>query len=312
MYIEFTEEQKRRANEADLVTLLEHNGQHVKRVGSEYEWKDGDQTVSIKDNLWFHQYEQIGGNTVSFVRKFWGLSYPEAVQFILGEDIQSVDIKSDSYSHKNIRKARDFQFKPPDKNTNMNRAFAYLTKTRGINKDVVRAFERAGLIYESKTYHNVVFLGKDKSGTPRHAHKRSTASNNVWRANETGSDNRFTFSWRGKSGRLFLFEAPIDMLSYITMFGDGWTEDNFIAACSVSDSSLDQFIEDRPDITQVYICFDSDPPGQKAALSIQQKLSNKGINSEILVPTLKDWNEDLLNSVQEVGDAECQVVSQLL
>ncbi len=312
MYIEFTEEQKRRANEADLVTLLERNGQQVRRVGSEYEWKDGDQTVSIKDNLWYHQYEQIGGNTVGFVRKFWGLSYPEAVQFILDEDIQSAIIRVSSYPNRSTSQAYNSQFKPPDRNENMNIAYTYLVKTRGINNEVVRSFERAGLIYESRPYHNVVFLGKDKEGRARHAHKRSTAKDNVWRANEKGSNNRFTFNWRGKSGRLFLFEAPIDMLSYITMFGDGWSEENFLAACSVSDSSLEQFVEDRPDISQVYICFDSDPPGQKAALSIQQKLSNKGINSEILVPTLKDWNEDLLNSVQEVGDAECQAVSQLL
>ena len=71
MYIKFTEEQKRRANEADLVALLERNGQQVKRVGSEYEWLDGGQTVSIRDNLWFHQYEQIGGTTIGFVKKFW-------------------------------------------------------------------------------------------------------------------------------------------------------------------------------------------------------------------------------------------------
>ena len=312
MYIEFTEEQKRRANEADLVALLERNGQHVKKVGSEYEWKDGDQTVSIKDNLWYHQYEQIGGNTVGFVRKFWGLTYPEAIQFILGEDIQSEQIKTNPISHSHKYRPPDTTFRLPEKNDNMNRAYAYLVKTRGINKDIVRAFSQAGIIYESKGYHNVVFVGNDKDGNPRHAHKRSTLTNTVWRANESGSDNRFTFNWRGTSGRVFLFEAPIDMLSYITMFGDGWTEDNFIAACSISDSSLDQFIEDRPDITQVYICFDSDPPGQKAASTIQKKLSEMGINSEILVPTHKDWNEDLLYSVQEEGDAECPAVSRLL
>ena len=53
MYIKFTDEQKRRANETNLVALLERNGQQVKRVGSQFEWSDNGQTVSIKDNLWF-------------------------------------------------------------------------------------------------------------------------------------------------------------------------------------------------------------------------------------------------------------------
>ena len=60
--------------------------------------------------------------------------------------------------------------------------------------------------------------------------------------------------------------------------------------------------------SQVYICFDNDPPGQKAAKYLRQKLFEKGINSEILIPQHKDWNEDLLVSAQEEGEVECQTV----
>lgn len=70
MFTRYTEEQIRRAGEADLAGLLQQNGQQVKKVGKEYEWLDGEQTVSIRDNVWFHQYERVGGNTIDFVRKF--------------------------------------------------------------------------------------------------------------------------------------------------------------------------------------------------------------------------------------------------
>ncbi len=298
MNIRFTEEQKRRANEADLVNLLERCGQQVKKKGSQYVWKDKDRDVSIKDNLWYHHYEQTGGNTVGFVMKFFHLPYPEALKFILDEDVQTITAKP-------VYKAPDKPFRLPEKNNDMKRAFAYLVKTRGINCDLVKAFADAGLIYESAKYHNVVFAGTDKDGIPRHAHKRTTASKEVWRANEPGSDNRYTFNWRGKSDRAYLFEAPIDMLSYITMYCPLWSDDSFIAACSVSDKALKQFLEDRPDIKQVYICFDNDPPGQKAAAGIRQRLSDMGISCEILVPALKDWNEDLLNSGQEECESLC-------
>ena len=49
-----------------------------------------------------------------------------------------------------------------------------------------------------------------------------TAKEKVWRANERGSDSRFSFNWRGKSDRVFLFEGPIDMLSYISMYCPNW------------------------------------------------------------------------------------------
>ena len=309
MYIKFTDEQKRRANETNLVALLERNGQQVKRVGSQFEWSDNGQTVSIKDNLWFHQYEQIGGNTVGFVQKFWGLSYPEAIQFILDEEIQPENIRSKSNADKHISRALDSPFELPKRNKDMRRVFAYLVNTRGIGRNVMLAFTSVGLIYESAKYHNVVFVGKDKEGIPRHAHKRSTVSEKVWRANELGSDNRYTFNWRGKSETLFLFEAPIDMLSYITMYCPNWQNDNYLAACSISDNALNQFLVDTPEINQVYICFDNDPPGQKAAENIRKMLFAKGINSEILIPKYKDWNEDLLNSVQEEGEVLCQEIT---
>ena len=68
MYIRFTEQEKQEALEADIVTLLMKNGLEVKRAGSEYMWMYGDEPVSIKHNLWFNHYEQVGGNTIDFVK----------------------------------------------------------------------------------------------------------------------------------------------------------------------------------------------------------------------------------------------------
>ena len=307
MYIEFTEEEKQRANNADLVDLLRQCGQTVKRVGSQYEWKDGDQTVSIIDNLWYHHYEQVGGTTVGFVQKFMGKTYPEAVRFILGEETGTIH---SSESKSSLKDSKDFSL--PDRYQNMNRVFAYLIHERGLERNILNVFAHANLLYESDYYHNVVFVGVDKTGTARHAHKRSSSKSNRWRASQAGSDARFSFNWRGKSDKVYLFEAPIDMLSYISMHQKNWSDDTYVAACSLSDQPLMQILEDNPSINQVYICFDNDQPGQKAGKLLKLKLSEKGVSSEILVPTLKDWNEDLLGYRQEVGEAECQTASQLL
>lgn len=61
-YVHFTNEQKERARRTDLVAFLEKQGEQVKRAGSEYEWRDGFGKVSIRGNLWFHQYEREGGD----------------------------------------------------------------------------------------------------------------------------------------------------------------------------------------------------------------------------------------------------------
>ena len=76
MYIHFTEEQKQAARETDLAAFLQRRGEELRRSGSEYEWKDGTQKVTIRGNVWFHQYERVGGDAIDFVQRFYSLDYP--------------------------------------------------------------------------------------------------------------------------------------------------------------------------------------------------------------------------------------------
>ena len=50
--------------------------------------------------------------------------------------------------------------------------YNYLVNQRGIAKAVVDHFVKAGILYEAKNYHNVVFVGTDASGTPKFASMR--------------------------------------------------------------------------------------------------------------------------------------------
>lgn len=70
-YIHFTEEQKQQARQTDLVSLLESRGEALKRSGREYVWRDGSDKVTIRGNLWFHQYERVGGDAVDFSAAFF-------------------------------------------------------------------------------------------------------------------------------------------------------------------------------------------------------------------------------------------------
>ncbi|MBQ7871091.1 MAG: DUF3991 and TOPRIM domain-containing protein [Oscillospiraceae bacterium] len=156
------------------------------------------------------------------------------------------------------------------------------------------AFVNAGLICESADYHNAVFVGRNGAGVPLHAHLRGTGS--AFKGNVAGSDPKFSFHWNGKSDRLYLFEAPIDMLSFISLHKDGWRSHSYAAACGVSDQVLWQMLEDKPHIKEVCLCLDNDTAGQAATSRISRALHAKGIQAQILVPVHKDWNEDLLHS----------------
>lgn len=286
-YINFTEQQKTQARQTDIAELLRSQGETLKRSGSESEWMDGGQKVTIRGNLWYHQYEQVGGDAVDFVRRFYNKSYPEAMEYLLGGSGGTLAVSP------SVQK-EEKPFVLPPKNDNMRRVFAYLLNCRGIDREVLYAFVHKGMIYESADYHNAVFVGFDSNGNAKHAHKRGTGSESSYKGNVSGSQPEYSFHWSGQSDTLYLFEAPIDMLSFISMQKEGWRQHSYAASCSVSDRVLFQTLKDNPNIRQVVLCLDSDEPGQTAAKRIADKLFVRGTASEILVPVHKDWNEDLL------------------
>lgn len=288
-YINFTKEQKQQAHNTDIAELLRSRGEILKRSGSEYQWRDGSEKVTIRGNLWFHQYDQEGGDAVSFAKRFFGMSYAEAIECLLEG--------SGDIIHSSPAPAKETKpFTMPKRNDNMRRVYGYLLNRRKIDVDVLNEFVRNKLIYESADYHNAVFVGRDNDGMARHIHKRGTYSDNAYKGNAGGSIPEFSFHWNGTSNRIFLFEAPIDMLSFISMNKDNWQQHTYAAACSVSDRVLFQCLQDNPNIDEVYLCLDNDKAGHLANERISQKLREQGIQARILVPVHKDWNEDLVSN----------------
>lgn len=286
-YIHFTNEQKAQARQTDIVSLLKPQGETVKRSGSEYEWKDGSQKVTLRGNLWFHQYERVGGDAIDFVRRFYNKSYPEAMEYLLGNGSGLLIISPPVIKEKK-------PFKLPKPYRNMDRVKNYLHYVRGIDEEIIETFADENMIYESADYHNAVFVGFDKNDVPRHANKRGIGRGSTFKGNAESSMDEFAFHRIGKGKSLYLFEAPIDMLSFISMHKENWKNHSYAASCSVSDRVLFQCLKDYPYIEKVYLCLDSDELGQTAADRISTKLFALGIESEILVPIHKDWNEDLL------------------
>ena len=285
-YIPFTEEQREQARLTDLAAFLRQCGEEVKRSGSENMWLDHGQKVTIRGNLWFHQYEQVGGDAVDFVRRFYNLDYREAVLTLTSMGVSMIREPVEPFAQKPLQ--------IPAKYENMRRVYGYLLRRRGIDKEVLDTFAYRGLVYECDRYHNAVFVGMDKAGNTRHIHKRSTAAQGGFKGNAPGSEPEYSFHWHGGGDVLYLFEAPIDMLSFISMFKHCWKSQSYAASCGVSDKVLWQMLKDGPHIKKVYICFDNDEPGQQAAQRISGEMTEKGIWHEIYPPENKDWNEDLL------------------
>ena len=286
-YIHFTEEQKRCAASVDLVEFLCHQGEKLLPSGREKRLTS-DHSITVRGNTWYDHAAECGGGPISFVQRFYGLSYPEAITRLLGGE-QGLTYAPAEQVEKELK-----EFVLPPAASNMRRVFAYLVKTRGIERDVISAFARAGLLYEDDRYHNAVFVGKDEEGIVRHAHKRSTNTHGQsFRQTVEGSDFRYAFHWIGDSEKLYVFEAPIDMLSYITLNQGNWREHSYVACCGTSSIPVVKMIERISTVSNVMLCYDNDEAGNAATLRVKELVTQKGLTAERIKPERKDWNDEL-------------------
>ena len=80
------------ANLMDINSYLKAHGIATKRVGSAYEWESPTGKVSIQGNRWYSQYEQVGGYSINFIMKYFGLKFTEAVESLVDAYALSLDL----------------------------------------------------------------------------------------------------------------------------------------------------------------------------------------------------------------------------
>ena len=199
-YIPFTTEQKERAASLDLEEFLRRRGEKLITSGRDKRLAS-DHSITIRGCEWFDHATEQGGRAISFVKQFYGLSYPDAMSLLLGDDLGG---SYPAAREKDPAPAKPFVL--PPQSESMRRVYAYLLKQRCIDREILNAFVRKKLIYESceksrdgtKEYHNAVFVGFDEHGVPRHGHKRGLYTmGQSYRGNIEGSDPRHSFHYLG-------------------------------------------------------------------------------------------------------------------
>ncbi len=295
-YINFSEDDLYRANNADLVSYLGGCGGHVKKVGSTYQYvyTDGSGThdsVTVHGGKWYDHKNQRGGYAVKFLQEFLNFSFQDAVVELLGGHCSAQTVSSPGAAPESVVKP----FELPEPNSNMRRVFAYLTKQRFIDPQIISHFAHEHKIYEDSKYHNAVFVGMDENGTPKQASVRSTISfGKIFRLTVANSDTKYSFSHFGNDGKLFVFEAPIDMLSFITLYQKDWKDHSYIAMNGVYESAILKALENHSELKSVYLCTDSDEGGIEAAERLRDILREHGYTDIFrIMPQQKDWNECL-------------------
>ena len=104
-----------------------------------------------------------------------------------------------------------------------------------------------------------------------------------------------------QGGLLYVFEAPMDLLSFLTLYPDRWQEHSYVALCGTGGQAVCWMLEQHPSLQSVVLCLDHDEPGQTAARRLQEELQGAGYHSGILLPVHKDWNDGLVQGQTMAG-----------
>ena len=296
-YIPFTDEQKVLANSVDLEQFLRMRGEKLERVGREHKliYYDGSgkhDSITLRGSTWFDHKNQVGGGAIKFMQEFYDMDFQTAVQELLGQRVTPL---SHAPPKAVVHEEKVKKFMLPEANSNMHRVFAYLIKQRFINPDIISNFAKQHTLYEDKQHHNAVFVGLDENGVPRQASKRSTNSfGKTFRITCEGSDTRYSFSHFGKSEKLFVFEAPIDMMSFLTLYPQEWQKHSCIAMNGVYENAVLTALKNHSNLSEIVLCVDNDEGGIEAVDRLRDILADNGYSDvKRLAPEYKDWNEVL-------------------
>lgn len=293
-----TKEQIARAKEWDLLSYLQtYEPGELKKCGNEYSTKSHD-SLKISNGRWnWHSHEGIGGRTaLDYLIKVRGLDFVTAVETLCGYCPPPEPERPKSKPPK--------PFALPEANRYGTAAVSYL-QDRGIDPDIISRCISAGVLYESRRYHNCVFVGKDPSGAARFACLRGTQSD--FKMDVESSDKRYSFclSPLRPCGDVAVAESPIDALSVaslLKMQEVGWQDCHYLSLGGTASRALIQFLHDHPEVTRISLCLDNDEPGLKGIGKIEEAIrADPELSSRIAVicpnpPPLsfgKDYNEFL-------------------
>lgn len=304
-YVQFDPAVIEQARQIDLLSYLQrYEPSNLKRVaGNVYCTREHD-SLKISNGKWYWWSRGFGGySALDYLMKVKEYGFVEAVEILTGQTM--ADWKPPPPA---VKKDEPKVLLLPPKNKNSDRVTEYLFG-RGIDYQLIQECIAEGVIFESADYHNVVFIGKDESGTPKYAACRGTVSS--FKRDASGSDKRYSFRLlaREPCSSVHLFEAAIDLLSYATYLkceGKDYKAENLLSLSGVyqpkkeiKDSkipvALTTFLKANPQIKTIYLHLDKDRAGRLCTAALKELLQKDYRIVDEPPPVGKDFNDFLMS-----------------
>ena len=288
----FTTEQLQQARNADLYEfLLTNHSELFKKEGTSIH-PINNHSLSIKRG--YHGYLDFAtgdkGNSVDFLVRYLNYSLNDAVNALCRKEILINNVGS---QQKEAIKGLPPVFPEPFDGIYKN-LFAYLVK-RGISRTTIQILIKQGLIYQECKHNNIVFINKERDwGEIRGTFDIGQKSFHGVVAN-CRANGFWWFQTSEATKRIYICEASIDAISLyeLRMREDTDEQAVFISiGGATKQPAIDRIKKGaKAKGIKVILAVDNDKAGNVCR--------EKNPDLEYLIPTNKDWNEDLLVTIKE-------------
>lgn len=287
----FTQEQYENAINVNIVDYLNMNNHRVTKKGREFSTEKYDSlSINAEKNTFYWYSKNKGGGIIQLVEEMERKTFVDAVLSLNGE------ISYNTYIPPKDKIIKPKELKIPLKNADNKKVISYLANNRNIDYEVINHLIKKGTLYESGDRHEVVFVGFDKENKEKYAYKRSTLKDNNFKGEATGSQKEFAFKYLGKNiDKVFVFEAPIDLVSHMTLSkinNNDFRNDTRLSLGGVSDKALARHLKDY-NVKEIVFFLDNDIAGLTATKELYKKYK-EDYKISIFKSSEKDLNETLI------------------
>ena len=278
----------------------------VKNGRTDYYHRDHD-SLHFSNGKWYWWSQGKGGTSaLDYLIIVEGYEFKDACNYL--SELMNVSAPVTTYYHP--KPTKPFELPIKDKNNDL--VIHYLCEVRKIDKGIVEDFISKGMIYQSANFKNAVFVGYDGI-KPAYAFKRSIFKN--FKLDHAGSNKAFSFNYTNtNSSELHVFEAAIDLLSYMTLLKMDemdYTEFNYLSLAGASDKiaskseadipiALKAYLERNPNIKTIVFHLDNDEVGIGATSKIISVLNSKYQCIDEHPTSYKDVNDELIDKANHI------------
>lgn len=290
-------------HDISIIDYAKHRGFNVKRVGSsKYTLEEHDSVrIDPECNLFYRHSTGQGGSIIDFEMMVDNVDEHKALSILRGYLLNRKPYllnelgKPRAAPKPPVQEKRELVL-PEAAKGRFNRVYAYLSKTRCIDPEIITDMIHRNQLYEDSR-HNCVFVGYDKNNKAAYANIRGTLTEKSYKGDAAGSNKEVGLYINNSAASVFVTEAAVDSISIMTLLkmnGRDYKKYNYLSLGGTSGKSLLYHLQGSK-ISRIYLALDSDAAGRKGREGIRTALQKAGFKGAVIdkLPVNKDFNEDL-------------------